>query len=98
MAGAKRPRTGGGSRKGCPNKITRELRDMVLGALEDAGGREYLLGCATSQEPRMRAAFLALVGKCLPRDVLLESDSAPLVVIRDYTRGAAFAREASAPE
>ncbi len=37
---------------------------MILAALEQAGGVDYLVECA--KDPRTRAAFLALVGKTLP--------------------------------
>lgn len=32
----------GGRKKGTPNKITATLKDMILGALDDAGGQKYL--------------------------------------------------------
>ena len=51
--------------KGSPNKVTADLRAMVLGALEDAGGQAYLARQAEDNP----AAFLSLVGKCMPRDV-----------------------------
>src|SRR5574343_1682606 len=63
---AKRPQPKGGSRKGIPNKVTRELKDLILGALDKAGGEDYLLRQAKKRNP---APFLNLVGKCLPKDV-----------------------------
>lgn len=62
---AKRPP--GGSRKGKPNKVTAELKDMILGALDAAGGVDYLTERAT--DPRTASAFLTLVGKTLPMTV-----------------------------
>lgn len=44
------------------NKVTGQLKDMVLEALDEAGGVEYLKTQAT-QNP---TAFLTLVGKVLP--------------------------------
>jgi hypothetical protein len=38
---------------------------MVLGALTDAGGQDYL----TKQAKKNPKAFLALLGKCLPKDI-----------------------------
>ena len=38
----KRPQPKGGSRKGIPNKMGAELKDMIRGALDDAGGQSYL--------------------------------------------------------
>lgn len=59
----KKPKTGGRT-KGTPNKVTAELKDMILGALDDAGGQEYLV--ARAKDPRTSSAFLTLVGKALP--------------------------------
>jgi hypothetical protein len=57
----------GGRKKGTPNKLTRELKDMILGALEAVGGQEYF-----EKQARANAtAFMTLVGKCLPHDVAL---------------------------
>lgn len=61
-AGRKQPP--GGSRKGKPNKTTKALKDMILGALDQAGGEQYLLDCA--QDPKLAGPFLTLVGKVLP--------------------------------
>ena len=52
----------GGRTKGTPNKINADLRAMILGALGDAGGQEYL----TEQAQANPGAFLTLVGKVLP--------------------------------
>lgn len=57
----------GGSRKGIPNKVTRELKEMILEALDNAGGVEYLERKAN--DPRTASAFLTLVGKVLPMTV-----------------------------
>ena len=35
-------KTGGGSRKGIPNKGSQDLRDMILLALDGVGGIDYL--------------------------------------------------------
>ena len=64
-AGAKRPQPKGGSRKGVPNKITRDLKEMILGALTDAGGQAYLAARAKDTP----GPFLTLVGKVLPLQV-----------------------------
>lgn len=57
----------GGSRKGKPNKVTAELKDMILQALENAGGVSYLTERAS--DPKTASAFLTLVGKTLPMTV-----------------------------
>lgn len=55
----------GGRKKGTPNKFTGDLREMILGALDDAGGQKYLKRQAT-ENPQ---AFLSLVGRTLPKDI-----------------------------
>lgn len=54
-----------GRKKGVPNRVTVELKAMIEGALNDAGGRKYL-----TQQARLNpAAFMSLVGKLIPRDM-----------------------------
>ena len=67
-------RRGGGRPKGAPNKMPRQLKDMILDALAGAGGVAYLQQCARKHP----APFLALVGKVLPLQVT-GGDGAPLV-------------------
>jgi hypothetical protein len=52
----------GGRQKGTPNKVNADLKEMILGALSDVGGRDYL-ALRAKDTP---AAFLTLVGKVLP--------------------------------
>lgn len=59
---------GKGRAKGVPNKVTKQLKDMILGALDDAGGQEYLVKQAMDN-PNV---FCALVGKILPMQVNAE--------------------------
>ena len=51
-----------GRKKGTPNKIPAALKDMILRALEEAGGVDYLV----AQAHESPAAFLSLLGKVLP--------------------------------
>lgn len=62
---AKRPQPKGGSRKGRPNKTTAALKEMILMALDKAGGAEYL----QRQADESPTAFMALLGKVLPMTV-----------------------------
>lgn len=55
----------GGRVKGTPNKFTKELKNMILGALEDVGGQAYL----AEQAKKNPTAFMALIGKVLPKDI-----------------------------
>jgi hypothetical protein len=57
-----RPRPPGGSRKGKPNKVTADVKTMILGALSDAGGQDYLARQALEKP----VAFLALLGRVMP--------------------------------
>lgn len=60
-----RPQPKGGSRKGIPNKVTSEVKQMILDALDGAGGVGYLIEQAHAKP----AAFLALVGKVMPLQI-----------------------------
>src|SRR6266478_6239281 len=62
------PNAGKGRPKGATNTMTRSLREMILGALDDAGGQDYL----AEQAHKNPAAFLALVGRVLPREPAVE--------------------------
>lgn len=61
------PAAGKGRVKGVPNKVTREVKTMVLQALDKAGGVAYLERCA--RDPKLAGAFLTLVGKVIPLQV-----------------------------
>ena len=63
--GAKPGERRGGRQKGTPNKVTGELRQMILNALDKAGGVEYL----TVQAKENPASFMTLLGKVLPMQV-----------------------------
>lgn len=56
---------GKGRPKGTPNKTTKALKDMILGALSDVGGQSYL----ARQAEENPVAFLTLVGKVLPHEL-----------------------------
>lgn len=63
--GANRGNAGKGRPKGSPNRLTADVKDMVLGALRQVGGQGYL----AQQARENPAAFIALVGKLLPKDI-----------------------------
>jgi hypothetical protein len=55
----------GGRQKGTPNQLGRDVKEMILGALQAGGGQAWL-------ERQMEAnptAFMTLVGKVLPLQV-----------------------------
>lgn len=60
-------KSGPGRPKGSTNKATKELKDMILAALDQSGGVEYLVERAN--DPKTASAFLTLIGKVLPMQV-----------------------------
>ncbi len=66
---AKGAKTGGGSRKGKPNKLTADLRSAIQGAFKEVGGQAYLQKVAI-EDPR---TFCKLLGMTLPKDVNLSA-------------------------
>ena len=68
----------GGRKKGTPNKVTADLKGMILGALEDAGGQNYLL----VQSEENARSFLTLVGKVLPMKIGGEADHPVVIEVR----------------
>ena len=63
--GPNRGNAGKGRPKGVPNKTNAALKDMILGALDQKGGVDYLV----KQADENPTAFLTLVGKVLPLTV-----------------------------
>lgn len=72
----KPPRAGMGRPKGAKNKSTKAIKDMILGALSDAGGQAYLL----RQAEENPTAFLQLVGKILPHELNVGGQSGNPIV------------------
>ena len=72
--GEKKPNQG----KRGPSKHTKELKDMILSALDGAGGVEYLIKRAN--DPKTASAFIALVGKVLPMTIAGTGDNGALIV------------------
>lgn len=61
----------GGRQKGTPNKLTGDVKAMILEALDQKGGVKYLVAQADSNP----VAFLTLVGKVLPMTVATDPDN-----------------------
>ena len=68
------PKTGGRV-AGTPNKTTKALKDMILGALDRGGGEDWLL-TQMSEEP---VAFMGLISKVLPMQVTGEGGGALVI-------------------
>lgn len=69
---------GPGRPKGLPNKNSAQLKEMILGALEQSGGVDYLVECANNE--KTKGAFLALIGKVLPMTIAGDSDNPAKIV------------------
>lgn len=55
----------GGRKKGTPNKLTAAVKDMIIQALDNEGGVDYLQRVA-KENP---TAFCTLLGKVIPMQV-----------------------------
>ena len=66
-----------GKPKGAVNKNTKQIKEMILAALDQSGGVDYLVERAN--DPKTASAFLGLVGKVLPMQVTGE-DGGPVSV------------------
>lgn len=73
----------GGRKKGTPNKTTAVVKDMILSALDEAGGVDYLV----DQAKENPTAFMTLVGKVLPLQVTGEGGG-PVQHAHDLTDAA----------
>ena len=67
QGGSRRGNAGMGRKPGSRNKLPAELKAMILGALEAAGGQDYLL----EQAKENPGAFMSLLGKVLPSELAL---------------------------
>src|SRR5262245_57876755 len=64
----------GGRARGTPNKLSGSVREMILAALEDVGGAQYLAAQAIENP----AAFMTLLGKILPLQLAGDPNGAPI--------------------
>lgn len=68
---------GKGRKKGVPNKTTTAVKEMILAALDQAGGINYLV----EQSQTNPSAFMTLVGKVLPLQVAHEGSIGQSVTV-----------------
>ena len=78
MAGKGGRIPGAGRKPGVPNRMTADIKAMILGALQDVGGREYL----ASQALENPASFMTLVGRVLPLQLTGDPDNPISYVVR----------------
>ena len=58
-------RSGSGRPRGSENALSQDVKGMVLSALDELGGQDFL----TEQARENPVAFLTLIGKMIPRQV-----------------------------
>ena len=85
QSGVKRkpPAAGKGRKRGSVNKVSGDLKNMILEALSNAGGAEYLERKAN--DPRTASAFLGLVGKVLPMTIAGDPEN-PARIVFEWKR------------
>lgn len=76
----KPPRAGLGRPKGIPNKTTRALKEAILLAGEQAGGKAGLVGYLERLAHNEPASFATLLGKVLPLQVQGSGEGGAIVV------------------
>lgn len=72
----------GGRQAGTPNKTSSQLKDMIMQALEDRGGVEYLKTQAL-ENPK---TFLLLLGRVLPMSVSNDDENPFRVEVTEIIR------------
>ena len=82
MAGPGQPKTGG-RETGTPNKATAAVKEAIVAAFDEVGGKDYLVQIARS-DPKV---FCSLLAKLLPAQVRAELDNSEMTILhlRDYT-------------
>ncbi|CAB4145718.1 hypothetical protein UFOVP1204_73 [uncultured Caudovirales phage] len=73
---------GPGRPKGIPNKNTTLLKDALIQAAEQAGGKEGLVGYLTTQATANPGHFMTLLGKVLPLQLTGDKENPVEIVNR----------------
>lgn len=68
-------RVGAGRPKGVPNRLTTDLKEMILRAADKAGGDEGTEGYLATQAIQNPNAFMSLLGRALPLTVAGDKDN-----------------------
>lgn len=75
-----------GRPKGCPNKVTKSLKDMLLLTVDQLGGQKWFYEVAKS-DPR---AFMTMLAKIMPNVNTIsgssDPNSTPLEIKISYTK------------
>lgn len=80
--GPNRGNAGKGRPKGSPNKTTALLKDAILQAAQNAGGKGGLVGYLQLQATENPGPFMSLLGKVLPTQVAGDPDNPLRMVTR----------------
>jgi hypothetical protein len=72
----------GGKKHRSPNKLPSQIKEMIVKALEECGGVDYLVTQAFL-EPK---AFLALLSRVLPLQIAGDPNGAPIKIERTIKR------------
>ncbi len=78
-------RAGAGRKKGEPNKITALLKDAILMAATNAGGKDGLVGYLQIQAAANPGPFMGLLGKVLPMQIAGDADN-PIQLVNRIER------------
>jgi hypothetical protein len=77
--GTRPPAAGRGRPKGSPNRLTNDVKGMILAALQGVGGQAYL----EEQARKNPVAFMTLLGKVLPTQIGGDpADPLKVIVVR----------------
>jgi hypothetical protein len=68
-------RAGAGRKKGSPNKLTGELKEMILEAANLAGGEGGTVQYLRTQAAANPTAFMSLLGRVLPMTMAGDKDN-----------------------
>jgi hypothetical protein len=81
---------GKGRKKGVPNKTTGLLKDMILAAMNEAGGKGGGQAYLVLQAKEQPVAFMTLLGKVLPTQIHGSGEDGELIhkVVREIVRPA----------
>ena len=71
-----------GRPKGIPNKITMTVKEMIVNALKESGGVEYL----KEQAQKNPVAFLGLIGRIVPLTVAGDKNNPLTINVTDDDR------------
>lgn len=72
-----------GRPKGVPNKINQMLKDAILQAADEAGGKDGLVGYLRLQAMENPGPFMGLLGKIIPMQVTGDAGGAIVVKWED---------------